>query len=70
MSWQRWVFRFLDTCFFRDAAPFHAGEGGYTRVKSMFSLLTTIQGAIRTSLAWNNNGVRKTVNAERIGWSR
>ena len=52
MSWQRWVFRFLDTCFFRDAAPFHAGEGGYTRVKSMFPpFITTIQGAIRTSLA-------------------
>lgn len=52
MSWQRWVFRFLDTCFFRDAAPFHAGEGGYTSVRSIFPpSITTLQGAIRTSLA-------------------
>jgi len=52
VSWQKWVFNFLDTCFFRDAAPFHAGEGGYTRVRSIFPpSITTLQGAIRTSLA-------------------
>lgn len=32
--------------------PFHAGEGGYTNIRSIFPpFITTLQGAIRTSLA-------------------
>ncbi|MEW6574128.1 MAG: type III-B CRISPR module-associated Cmr3 family protein [Bacillota bacterium] len=52
MNWQRWTFRALDTCFFRDAQPFNAGEGGYTTAKSIFPpAMTTLQGAVRTMLA-------------------
>jgi CRISPR-associated protein Cmr3 len=52
MEWQKWTFRFLDTCFFRGSTPFNAGEGGYTTVRSVFPpSMTTLQGAIRTSLA-------------------
>jgi len=52
VSWQQWTFRILDTCFFREALPFNAGEGGYTSVTSVFPpAMTTIQGAIRTTLA-------------------
>lgn len=52
MNWQRWTFRFLDTCFFRDGLPYHAGEGGYNAVRTFFPpWMTTLQGAIRTSLA-------------------
>ncbi|NPV74515.1 MAG: type III-B CRISPR module-associated protein Cmr3 [Pelotomaculum sp.] len=58
MDWQRWTFRFLDTCFFRDGLPFNMGEGGYTVTNSFFPpLMTTLQGAVRTALAaelgWN-----------------
>lgn len=42
----------LDTCFFRDAAPFNVGEGGYATARSVFPpAMTTLQGAIRTALA-------------------
>lgn len=52
MNWQRWTFRFLDTCFFRDGLPYHAGEGGYTTARTFFPPhITTLQGAVRTSLA-------------------
>lgn len=52
MGWQRWTFRFLDTCFFRDGLPFNMGEGGHTVTNSFFPpFMTTLQGAIRTSLA-------------------
>ncbi|MEW6574630.1 MAG: type III-B CRISPR module-associated Cmr3 family protein, partial [Bacillota bacterium] len=52
MNWQEWTFRILDTCFFRDALPFNAGEGGYTAAKSIFPpAMTTLQGGIRTALA-------------------
>lgn len=53
VNWQCWTFRFLDTCFFRNAFPYHAGEGGYTAAQSLFPPhMSTIQGAIRTSLAY------------------
>ncbi len=49
---QQWTFRALDTLFFRDGMPYHAGEGGYSGVQSSFPpFITTLQGAIRTSLA-------------------
>lgn len=49
---QRWTFSALDTLFFRDGTPYHAGEGGYTGVSSFFPpFITTLQGVIRTSLA-------------------
>lgn len=52
MDWQRWTFRFLDTCFFRDGLPFNMGEGGHTVASSIFPpFATTLQGAIRSSLA-------------------
>nr|WP_152947871.1 type III-B CRISPR module-associated Cmr3 family protein [Desulfofundulus thermobenzoicus] len=52
VNWQCWTFRFLDTCFFRDGLPYHAGEGGYTMVRTIFPpFITTLQGAIRTCLA-------------------
>lgn len=53
MSWQCWTFRMIDTAFFRDGSPYNAGEGGYTVVCGNFPPeMTTLQGAIRTSLAW------------------
>jgi len=52
MNWQRWTFRFLDTCFFRDSLPFNMGEGGYTVTNSIFPpFMTALQGAVRCSLA-------------------
>jgi len=49
---QYWNFRFLDTCFFRDGFPYNAGEGGYSTIRTLFPpYMTTLQGAIRTSLA-------------------
>lgn len=52
MEWQRWTFRFLDTCFFRDGLPFNLGEGGHTVARGTFPpYVTTLQGAIRTTLA-------------------
>ncbi|HHW39902.1 MAG TPA: hypothetical protein GXX19_01880 [Syntrophomonadaceae bacterium] len=52
MNWQRWTFRALDTCFFRNSSPFNSGEGGYTTTRTIFPpTMFTIQGAIRTSLA-------------------
>ncbi|NHM26269.1 hypothetical protein G7K71_04515 [Desulfofundulus sp. TPOSR] len=52
MEWQRWTFRFLDTCFFRDGLPFNMGEGGHTVARGIFPpYMTTLQGAIRTTLA-------------------
>jgi len=52
MSWQCWTFRIIDTCFFRDSLPYNASEGGYTVVRGGFPpFITTLQGAIRTSLA-------------------
>lgn len=52
MNWQQWNFRFLDTCFFRQALPFNAGEGGYAIAKSIFPPdVTTLQGVVRTTLA-------------------
>ncbi|RPF47001.1 CRISPR-associated Cmr3 family protein [Thermodesulfitimonas autotrophica] len=52
MNWQQWTFSILDTCFFREALPFNAGEGGYTATKGIFPpAMTTLQGAVRTALA-------------------
>ncbi|MGB9887669.1 MAG: type III-B CRISPR module-associated Cmr3 family protein [Moorellales bacterium] len=52
MIWEAWTFSLLDTGFFRDGQPFHAGEGGYSRVQSVFPpSAATLQGAIRTALA-------------------
>ena len=52
MGKQRWDFTLLDTGFFRSGQPFHAGEGGHSRIISHFPPpITTLQGAIRTALA-------------------
>ncbi|MGB9780804.1 type III-B CRISPR module-associated Cmr3 family protein [Caldanaerobacter sp.] len=52
MNWSRWSFEALDTFFFRGGVSFHAGEGGYSSVQSLFPpFITTLQGAIRYSLA-------------------
>jgi hypothetical protein len=49
---QNWNFTLLDTGFFRTGQPFHAGEGGYSRITSCFPPpMSTLQGAIRTALA-------------------
>ncbi|MCL5780129.1 MAG: hypothetical protein M1119_04200 [Firmicutes bacterium] len=48
-----WRFHALDTFFFRDSSPFNAGEGGYTSVSGSFPpFMSTLQGAIRTALAY------------------
>lgn len=51
---KRWNFRALDTLFFREGNPFHAGEGGFgTGVSGRFPpSINTLQGAIRTTLAY------------------
>ena len=47
-----WVFKALDTFFFRDASPYNAGEGGRTGARSMFPpFMSTLQGAVRILLA-------------------
>jgi CRISPR-associated protein Cmr3 len=52
VTWEAWTFSLLDTGFFREAQPFHAGEGGHSRVWSGFPPdAATLQGAIRTALA-------------------
>lgn len=52
MSARLWVFSALDTWFFRDGAPFNAGEGSQSNVKGVFPpFMNTLQGAIRTVLA-------------------
>jgi CRISPR-associated protein Cmr3 len=52
MNRQSWNFTLLDTGFFRAGQPFHAGEGGYSRVSSHFPPpMSTLQGAIRSTLA-------------------
>jgi CRISPR-associated protein Cmr3 len=49
---QNWNFTLLDTGFFRTGQPFHAGEGGYSRITSHFPPpMSTLQGAIRSALA-------------------
>ncbi len=52
MSWSKWVFQAVDSFFFRGPVSFHATEGGYTVVRSIFPpFVTTLQGAIRYALA-------------------
>lgn len=52
MSRLSWDFTLLDTGFFRSGQPFHAGEGGYSRIASHFPpSMHTLQGAIRSALA-------------------
>ncbi len=49
-----WKFSGIDTLFFRDSTPFNAGEGGQADVQGLFPpYMTTLQGAIRTTLAYN-----------------
>lgn len=49
---RKWLFRAIDTWFFRDSTPFEAGEGGRAGLTSLFPpMMFTIQGAIRTALA-------------------
>jgi CRISPR-associated protein Cmr3 len=49
---QTWTFQAIDTLFFRDGTPFHLGETFFIQQKSQFPpLISTLQGAIRTSLA-------------------
>ncbi len=55
-----WSFRALDTLFFRDGTPFRQGEGGNVQPVGRFPpLMSTLQGAIRTTLArrqgWSPN---------------
>jgi len=52
MTAVQWRFKALDTYFFREAVPFHAGEGGQGGQSSVFPpLMSTLQGAIRYQLA-------------------
>ena len=52
MTTTRWEFEALDTLFFREPAPFHAGEGGQAGQQSLFPpSMNTLQGAIRYHLA-------------------
>lgn len=52
MNLQCWDFTLLDTGFFRSGQPFHAGEGGHSRITSHFPpSISTLQGAIRSTLA-------------------
>lgn len=52
MFLQVWTFRAVDTLFFRDGTPFHLSETFFLQQKSLFPpLISTLQGAIRTSLA-------------------
>lgn len=47
-----WLFRPLDTLFFRDGSPFNAGEGSQMGVAGTFPpSMRTLQGAIRALLA-------------------
>lgn len=47
-----WKFKALDSLFFRDGTPYNAGEGGQGQVAANFPpYMTTLQGAIRTTLA-------------------
>lgn len=51
MSKETWDFTLLDTGFFRSGQPFHAGEG-HCRITSHFPPpMSTLQGAIRSTLA-------------------
>jgi CRISPR-associated protein Cmr3 len=57
-----WDFTLLDTGFFRSGQPFHAGEGGHSRINSCFPPpMNTLQGAIRSTLA-AANGWRPGLN--------
>lgn len=52
MTEKIWCFQALDTFFFRDGTPFNSGEGGQMGARSFFPpYMTTLQGAIRTTLA-------------------
>lgn len=52
MAAVQWQFEALDTFFFREAAPFNAGEGGQGGQASVFPpAMSTLQGAIRYQLA-------------------
>ncbi|NMD34198.1 MAG: hypothetical protein GYA84_09475 [Firmicutes bacterium] len=52
MNRQCWDFTLLDTGFFRSGQPFHAGEGGHSRIVSHFPPpMRTLQGATRSALA-------------------
>lgn len=52
MTTVQWRFQALDTYFFREAAPFHAGEGGQGGQNGVFPpAMSTLQGAIRYQLA-------------------
>jgi len=52
MTAVQWQFEALDTYFFREAAPFHAGEGGQGGQSSIFPpMMSTLQGVIRYQLA-------------------
>ncbi|MBF7084677.1 type III-B CRISPR module-associated protein Cmr3 [Desulfallas sp. Bu1-1] len=47
-----WVFKALDTFFFRDGSPYNAGESGQTGARSVFPpFMSTLQGAVRIVLA-------------------
>lgn len=49
---KRWRFRLIDTGFFRDGTPFAFGETGALHQNTTFPpFISTLQGAIRTSLA-------------------
>lgn len=49
---KRWRFRLIDTGFFRDGTPFAFGETGALHQHTTFPpFISTLQGAIRTSLA-------------------
>ncbi|MHB1654316.1 MAG: type III-B CRISPR module-associated Cmr3 family protein [Desulfitobacteriaceae bacterium] len=65
---REWLFRAVDTWFFRDSAPFEAGEGGRAGLTSLFPpMVFTLQGAMRTALAlgqgWNATWNHRETNA-------
>jgi len=64
MNRQCWDFTLLDTGFFRSGQPFHAGEGGHSRIVSHFPPpMRTLQGATRSALAAAADGDQVKVKA-------
>ncbi|MHB1407943.1 MAG: type III-B CRISPR module-associated Cmr3 family protein [Desulfitobacteriaceae bacterium] len=66
---RQWLFRAVDTWFFRDSAPFEAGEGGRAGLTSLFPpMMFTLQGAMRTALAlgqgWKATWNHRQTNAD------
>lgn len=58
MMGHRWLFKPIDSWFFRDSTPFEAGVAGRGELKTMFPpSISTLQGAIRTALAYGQGWI-------------